>query len=346
VTEARSLVTVARSRGAGFPAAYSPEVRAPAANRRTRRLLASIAWLLCAVLPVSTWAARAVRVYEVDVGGQSTTALQDAMRQALVRATGRRESANDPALASLIEDAPKYVKSYSPGPRGETQVIFDRVAVERSIAAAGRSVWDTERPFTLVVLYPALPRADGDTARASLEQAAASRGLLISMVPLSIVDADGNALGRDALLATARRYGGDEVLIGRTDTGASGGQWQWTLYTNFSSESWSGPLTAGIDGTVDLLAPPQGASLAQTEAKVLLEVDGVGNLTDYANVQRMLEAVPGVRGASISQASGSKVTFDITARGGSEALDRALAGSARLVRSGEGNARLLYQYHP
>ena len=68
------------------------------------------------VLPLPAWAARAVRVYEVDVSGQSTTALQDAMRQALVRATGRRESANDPALASLIEDAPKYVKSYSPGP--------------------------------------------------------------------------------------------------------------------------------------------------------------------------------------------------------------------------------------
>jgi hypothetical protein len=324
----------------------APGVRSAAANHRTRAVWAGLAWLLCGVLPLSAGAARAVRVYEVDVSGQSTSALQDAMRQALVRATGRRESANDPALASLVEDAPKYVKSYSPGPRGEMQVIFDRAAVERSIAAAGRSVWDPERPFTLVVLYPAPPRAEGDAARAALEQAAASRGLLISMIPLPIADANGNDLGREALLATARRYGGDEVLIGRADAGAANGQWQWTLYTSFSSESWNGPLTAGIDGTVDLLAPPQGASLAQTEAKVLLEVGGVGNLTDYANVLRMLEAVPGVRGANVAQVSGSTVTFDITARGGSDALDRALAGSARLVRSGAGNARLLYQYHP
>src|SRR5437879_217751 len=129
VIEARSHAAVARSLGAGLPAAYPSEVRVPA-NRRTGLLLASLAWLLWDVLPGSAWAARAVRVYEVDVSGQSTTALQDAMRQALVRATGRRESANDPALASLIEEAPKYVKSYSPGPRGETQVIFDRVAVE------------------------------------------------------------------------------------------------------------------------------------------------------------------------------------------------------------------------
>lgn len=301
--------------------------------------------LLCGLAP-SAWAAREVRVYEVDVSGQSTAALQEAMRQALVRATGRREAASDPALASLIDDAPKYVKSYAPGPRGETQVIFDRVAVERSIAAAGRSVWDSSRPFTLVVLYPAPNRADGDAARAALEQEAAARGLLISVIPLSIVDSNGAEMGRDALLATAQRYGGDEMLLGRTDAGAPAGQYQWTLYTSFSSQSWSGSLAAGIDGTVDLLAPAQGASLAQAETKVSIQVEGVSTLTDYANVQRALESIPGVRGTNIARAGDNSVTFDVTARGGSEAIDRALAGSTRLVRSGAANdARLLYQYH-
>src|SRR6185437_12090781 len=319
-------------------------MRAPAKHRASGFLIC-IALLLWGILPVSAWGARAVRVYEVDVSGQSTTALQEAMRQALVRATGRRESANDPALASLVEDAPKYVKSYSPGPRGETQVIFDRTAVERGIVAAGRSVWDPERPFTLVVLYPPPSRADADAARSSLEQAAAARGLLISVIPLSIVDANGTELGREALLNTAQRFGGDEVLVGRSDTGAPAGQYQWTLNTRFSSQSWSGPLSSGIDGTVDILAPAQGASLAQTEAKVLVQVEGVATLTDYANVERMLESVPGVRGANIVRAGGNAVTFDITARGGSEALDHALSGSSRLVRSGTGMP-LVYQYHP
>src|SRR3979490_1971186 len=50
-TEARPLATVARSPGARLPAAHSPEVRAPAANRRTRRLLATLVWFLCGVLP-------------------------------------------------------------------------------------------------------------------------------------------------------------------------------------------------------------------------------------------------------------------------------------------------------
>ncbi len=308
--------------------------------------LVCLALLLGAVQPFPASAARAVRVYEVDVSGQSTTALQEAMRQALVRATGRRESANDPALASLVEDAPKYVKSYSPGPRGQTQVIFDRVAVERSIAAAGRSVWDPERPFTLVVLYPPPARADADAARVALEQSAAARGLLISVIPLSIVDANGAELGHDALLTTAQRYGGDEILVGRSDAGAPAGQYQWTLHNGFSSQSWSGSLAAGIDGTVDQLAPAQGASLAQTEAKVLVEVSGVATLTDYANVQRILESVPGVRGANIDRAAGNAVTFDITARGGSEAIDHALGTSAHFARAESSNGHLQYQYRP
>ncbi len=314
--------------------------------RSNCRVLLLVALLLCGVQPLPAWAARPVRVYEVDVSGQSATALQEAMRQALVRATGRPESANDPALASLIEDAPKYVKSYSPGPRGETQVIFDRVAVERAIAAAGRSVWDPERPFTLVVLYTPPGRAEADASRAALEQEAAARGLLISVIPLAVVDANGAELGRDALLATAQRYGGDQVLVGRSDTAAPAGQYQWTLYTNFSSPSWSGALASGIDGTVDFLAPAQGASLAQTEAKVLVQIDGVGSLTDYATVERMLEAVPGVRGANIVRAAGNAVTFDITARGGSDALDHALTGSSHLARAGSSNGPLVYDYHP
>jgi len=120
-------------------------------------LLKGLAWLICCAISCSAWAGRPVRVYEVDLkGGQSESSVQDAMREVLVRATGRRESAADPALANLISEAQNYVKGYSPPAHGQSQVIFDGVAVERAIVAAGRSVWDRNRPFTLVVLYPPL----------------------------------------------------------------------------------------------------------------------------------------------------------------------------------------------
>jgi hypothetical protein len=134
------------------------------------RALLALLVLLCCAPPCE--AGRPVRAYEVDIEGQTPAALQEAMRQALVRATGRRESADDPALASLVSDAPRYAKSYTTGPRGEAQVVFDGAAIERAIAAAGRSVWDRERPFTLVVLDPPRARAAEDAARAELERAA------------------------------------------------------------------------------------------------------------------------------------------------------------------------------
>src|SRR5947208_17033419 len=64
-----------------------------------RAVLASLCPLYC-VLPQPWWAGRPVRVYEVDVEVQSGPAPQDAMRQALVRASGSRGSADDSVLSS------------------------------------------------------------------------------------------------------------------------------------------------------------------------------------------------------------------------------------------------------
>lgn len=310
-------------------------------------MMRGLAWLVCCALSCSAWAGRPVRVYEVDLrGGQAPAALQDAMREVIVRATGRRESATDPALASLISEAQNYVKGYTPASKGQSQVIFDGVAVERAIVAAGRSVWDRNRPFTLVVLYPPPARAAEDAARTEVEQAAIARGLPVTLVPLSPVDAAGNDLGREALMQMAQRYGGDAVLVGRGDAGSANGQLQWTLHTGFSSESWSGPLAAGINGAVDTLAPAQGGSLAQIEASARVEIGGVTTLSDYANVERMLESVPGVRHANVSSASANVVMFDVLARGGGDAITHALAGSTHLVRSDASSARLAYAYRP
>jgi len=129
--------------------------------------------------------------------------------------------------------------------------------------------------------------------------------------------------------------------------------WQWTLYTDFSSQNWSGPLTAGIDGTVDLLAPPSGAAAANAPGDTEIEIDGVSSLADYANIELMLGAVPGVSKANVRQVSGDSVLFDLTVRGGGAAIERALSGSPSFARVGPGaqagaasGAQLIYRYRP
>src|SRR5205807_439227 len=210
------------------------------AKHRARAFLVSLC-ALAGALPLPCLAGRVVRVYEVAVEGQSAAAVQDAMRQALVRATGRRESANAP--------------------------------------------------------------------------------------PLAVVGTDGNLLAPLAILESAQRYGGDQVLIGRGDPNAPDIDLQWTLYTRSASEGWNGPLAAGIDHTVDLLSPQQGGSLAQAEATTRVRIEGVAELADYAAVQRLLESVPGVRRANIAAADANSAAFDVTVRGGAAGLEEALAGS-------------------
>lgn len=315
------------------------------ANRRVRAVLLSACALGCA-LPPPAVAGRVVRPYEVSVDAQSGPAVQGAMRQALVRATGRRESADDPALGSLVAEAQRYVKGYTAGPHGESQVVFDAAAVDQAIQAAGRSLWDRERPFTLVVLIPPRPRAAEDAARAELERVAAERGLPISLLPLAIVGADGNLMPAPAILEVAQRYGGDEVLVGRGDPAAAEGDLQWTLYARSVNESWNGPLAAAIDRTVDLLVPQQGGTLAQAEAAARVRIEGVAGLTDYASVARLLESTPGVRRANIVAAEADAVVFEVIVRGGASGLEEALASSSRLTRTSAAGALPAYRYQP
>jgi hypothetical protein len=315
------------------------------ARRGARGLLLSLA-ALTLTLPLAAWAGRPVRVYEVDLAERSGTALQEAMRQALVRATGRREAADDPALAGIVADAPKYVSGYTTGTRGQSQVVFDGPAVQQAVSAAGRSIWDGERPFTLVVLEPPRPRAQADAARAELERAAAVRGLPISLIPMALSDTAGKPLSAEALLEAAQRFGGDAILVGRGDGAGADGALQWTLYARGTSESWSGPLASGIDHTVDHLVPQQagGAALPESEARV--EVDGVRTLADYASVTRLLQATPGVRRVSLVAATPASVEFVASARGGASGLAQALAGQGHLTRGGEAAGRVLLHYQP
>lgn len=361
----------------------------------------------CGTLPAAAWAARPVPVFQVDVAGQSAPDLQQAMRDALVRATGRRESASDPVFAALIAAAPRYVQSYERGPQGELQVIFNATAVDGAIAAVDRSVWDPSRPFTLVVLSPPPAQTDQAADQAALEQAAEQRGLPISIVPLPVTDDSGKLLPREALLEMAHRYGAEQILVGTppaaqaaTLPGGAGGPappaagaapapapaaqpqqtsttapgtpppgtpstgaaaaspgsataWQWTLFTGFTSQVWSGPLTVGIEDTVDLLAPPPGPASADAPAQTAVDIEGVASLSDYANIELMLAAVPGVSAANVTEIRGDSVVFDLTVRGGAAAIGRALSGSASFapVRAptpggAAAGAPLVFRYRP
>jgi hypothetical protein len=290
-------------------------------------------------------AARPVQVYEVSVHGSAgDPAFQDAMREVLVRATGRRDAASDPAFAPLIAQAAQYVlASHSLG--GDAlQVSFDGPRIEKQIVAAGGSVWEAQRPFTIIVLSPPPTGAAADDARQSLEQIAEGRGLPVTLVPMSVADSTGNPLASDALLAHAQQLGGDAMLLGRGDP--TGATWQWTLVTGFSTASWNGTFADGINGAADALSRVEGNALPVAEEDAVVEVSGVATLADYAWVERVLGELPGVRRSGLEEADGTTARFDVLIRGGAQAIERALDHSPHLERTEAAGAALTYQFHP
>ncbi len=91
------------------------------------------------------------------------------MRQVLVRATGRRESADDPAFASMIADAARYVSSYTTG-RAARRRWCSTPPGSSAPSPPRDGSWQRERPFTLVVLDLLRARAAADARRAELER--------------------------------------------------------------------------------------------------------------------------------------------------------------------------------
>ncbi len=67
----------------------------------------------------------------------------EGMRQALVRATGRRDAAADPALGAILQNAAQYLKGSRALPGGAVLVNFDGVALGQAIVAAGGNLWDS-----------------------------------------------------------------------------------------------------------------------------------------------------------------------------------------------------------
>jgi len=204
------------------------------------------------------------------------------------------------------------------------------------------------------VFYPPLSGQQLQTIRGDLDKAAEARGLPINLAPVAVVDASGVELPRDQILQSAQRVGGDAVLIARNDAAPASGTnvatppavWQWTLQTQYGSESWTGPLDAGINGAVDALTRAQEATAGIAELEALVQIAGVSTLTDYAAVSRIMEGIPGQKKVSLAESSGTTATFSVLVRGGADAVDRVLGNSPRLTRGGSANGQLLYTYRP
>jgi hypothetical protein len=281
-----------------------------------------------------------------------TAAFQAAMTIVLVRVTGRRSAEDDPALAPLLSNARRYVQQYRGAPDGQMWVSFDGPAIERWLTQNGQPLWGHERPTTFVWLTAqsgpqtgsVITADDTSDLKMAIDAAAALRG-----VPLlwpSAVDVQRNHLdyagvngaAPSTLAEIGRRLGGEGILIGRGSGTGESANVRWIHVFQDRSSEYSGALE-GVNRTADLYAGLFAAS--GNLVPIDMEVTGVGDLREYANVQTYLESLTFVSHVSVVALTGDTVRFRLATRGGAESLQRTLALNGRLQPLAAGDSGIL-----
>jgi hypothetical protein len=281
-----------------------------------------------------------------------TAAFQSAMKIVLVRVTGRLSAEDDPALAPLISNARRYVQQYRGAPDGQLWVSFDGAAIERWLTQNGQPLWGHERPATFVWLAAQTGAQTGtvitadDTSdlKMAIDAEATLRGLPLiwptaADVQKNRLDYAGvNGASPSTLADIGRRLGGEGVLVGRAGGTTESANVRWIHVFQDRSSEYSGTLE-GVNRAADLYAGLFAAS--GNLVPIDIEVTGVADLREYANVQTYLESLTFISHVSVASLTGDTIRFRLATRGGAESLQRTLALNGKLQPTGPGDGGIL-----
>lgn len=303
-------------------------------------------------LALATGASAAVvdGLYDGTVPGDGASAARaatagDALRQVVVRVTGRGAAAGDPLLAPLYADALRYAQSYRAVPGGQVVVGFDGRAIESALLAAGQRLWPAQRLATLVLLVSdragaGLAGAADPEVRHELERVARERGVPLvwagglDAATQSARQADALAGRLEALNAYGRTLGAEGLLLGRLT--AAGSSWSWT------GPAGAGVFTGPAAEALAQLADRYGALYAVDSARVAgsarILVRGVRDLAGYALAGQAVGALGSVTEVAVEEAAGDQLWLRVRYSGDEDSLRRALTASGRFVADGEAAA--------
>jgi hypothetical protein len=302
------------------------------ARHVARGLLALLA--LC--LPCQ--AARAdVALYQAVVPLRGTTeadraaGFSEALRIAAVRATGRRDAADNARITAAAADPSRYIQQYSTTPDRMLKVGFDGRELEQLLQQAGLPLWPAERPTTTVYLFVAsvaggaraVVAAEHPPERAAIENNAQARGVPLAW-PTEPVDA-GNARGR----ATAGATGAAAAVLAVFPVGEGSFDWSFAHAGQVANER--GSAARGVDMAADTLAARYAPASTRGFATIDVRVGGLQDVGAYASLTSYLQGLSLVRSVAPEEFSDDVVRLRMTLRGDLELLRRIAALDARLV---------------
>ncbi len=296
---------------------------------------------------------------EVPVAGQDLTVRQEAMRAALaevlVKVSGNRAVGGLPGVGELINTAPQYVQQFvyrnaapppgvrtTPVPARVLWVRFDRDALIRVLRTSGIAIWGNARPSLLLWLDV---REQNERAvlgidnkpewKQLIDSVAKARGIPLLLPALDAGDQANmqtvdpwNAPPAEVLRISAR-YRAEAVLVGKIE--ARNGAWlsTWSLYDQENRQTWTAPGEArdavvleGLQSAVDELVGHYNAAstTAAAETGLVLQVNDVQTLEEYARVTKYLGSLAPVARLQLLRVEGLNLVFRVEVQGGAQRL--------------------------
>lgn len=321
------------------------------------------------------WAAEVQGLYQASVPVASRDdervrqqAFTTAMRQVIVKLSGRTDALEQPDIRRALGSAQNYVEAWAyrampvavaPGEAGADapgialEVVFFESQLQELLDSAGIALWPRNRPDTLLWVVEqdvngrrSLLAADSPV-HARLQALAAERAMPLIVPILDLQDR--LALRPDilweldpaAIQGASSRYGTDSVLVLRIMQLVSGDviaraehHLRGLVRELDALEQPLDPFLAGsIDLTARELASNYGVFVSAQQnfdTRVMLAVAGVDSAAAYAAVLRYLENLAVVKDIQPVQVDGGDLLLDVSTGGQLRQLIETLALDRRL----------------
>lgn len=317
------------------------------------RLLATLTFLLVAV---QVCAGQQVDIYRAEAlvttqqPSERASAARGGLRDVMIRVSGDRNAAAQPAIASAIRQAQNYLHEFSyastdkkidsdAGPQPATLLImkFSPAGIEQLLRDAGLPLWPANRPKLMVWMISessdgAQHRVPDEAALQTVNGQAALRGLPLLFPLQDFEDTIAlpsellSTLDETAIRTASERYKSDAILAGKL-TQSADGQWQssWLLVQRHDVQPVSGngaDLAAQIASAIDFSADQFARQYAivprsgqETPDVVVLRIDDVGDFSGFKQVQRYFENMAMVKQFELLQAEGNRLTVQLHIEG-------------------------------
>lgn len=311
-------------------------------------------WVLALILSLPALAIEVDGLYRGSavVGSRSdererVQAFQPAMREVLLKVTGRAEVLQEAPIRQALSNAQRYVASWSYGTRrdatGEDSIVLEVIFYESEIQSllenSGVPIWPRNRPETLlwVVMQDELGERQvlgsdaQDEVIAALRAEAARRGLPVLFPLMDLQDRlQINAqqlwnLDEEAVRAASARYHAESILTLRAYR-SLGGELVGEAIFLFRGQPlhldlYETDLAAFLEAPLELAARELSShyavllSGASGSVPVSLTVQGIASAEAYAGVLRYVADLADVNAMNLVSVEGDTMTLSLRTGG-------------------------------